>query len=83
MKIKHIDGDKIPKDSAKAFDWYLNAAEHGRVDAQFNLGACYATGDGVTQDFTKAAKWFCKAAKQGDTEAQRKLQDLGQQYGGQ
>jgi TPR repeat protein len=59
------------KDEVLAFRCFLSAAQQGNVDAQYNLGVCYATGCGVRQDQVKATRWFRAAAGAGDTEALR------------
>jgi TPR repeat protein len=46
------------------------AADHGRADAQFILGVCFAFGQGVEKDCGKAAEWFQKAADHGRADAQ-------------
>ena len=33
-------------------------AEAGDADAQYNLGASYASGSGVPQDYTEAVRWY-------------------------
>lgn len=48
-------------------------AEAGDGNAQFSLGARYATGDEVTQDYVTAARWFSLAADQGHVVAQATL----------
>lgn len=55
-------------------------AEQGAAEAQFNLGAMYATGQGMPQDFrvlelarVEAVKWYRKAAEQGLAGAQYSL----------
>ena len=48
-------------------------AESGDANAQFTLGARYATGDGVPQDYATAAHWFTLAADQGHVVAQATL----------
>ena len=48
-------------------------AERGDADAQFNLGAMYASGDGVRQDYAQALAWYSKAAAQGHSYAQNNL----------
>ncbi|WP_314252108.1 tetratricopeptide repeat protein, partial [Eikenella halliae] len=53
--------------------WYRKAAEQGDAEAQFNLGAMYATGRGVRQNYAEAGKWFRQAAEQGYAEAQYNL----------
>ena len=49
------------------------AAEQGHAQAQFNLGAMYATGEGVLQDDAEAVKWYRMAAEQGHAMAQSNL----------
>ena len=67
-------GEKGFKQNKKeAVKWYRKAAEQNEVNAQFNLGCCYADGEGVQQDKLKAAKWFYNAAKQGDKSAKDAL----------
>lgn len=58
---------------AEAVKWYRKAAEQGYVNAQYNLGICYANGEGVPQDYVEAAKWYRKAANQGNAMAQYNL----------
>jgi hypothetical protein len=48
-------------------------AEQGDSEAQFALGAQYATGEAVQQDYSEAARWFAKAAEQGHVLAQATL----------
>ena len=66
-------------------------AERGDPNAQFALGARFATGDQVKQDYSEAVTWFSKAADQGHVVAQATLgayywagrgvpQDLSQAY---
>ena len=38
----YTSGQGVPQDYEKAAHWYLKAAEQGIVEAQHNLGACYA-----------------------------------------
>ncbi|WP_455203489.1 tetratricopeptide repeat protein [Kaarinaea lacus] len=53
--------------------WYLEMAEQGDKDAQYNLGSIYETGFGVAVNLKEAVKWYAKAAEQGHTVAQLKL----------
>ncbi len=57
----------------KALPLYLQLAEQGNVDAQFQAGMIYAMGKGVAEDDKQAAVWLGKAAEQGHREAQTKL----------
>ena len=55
--------------------WYRIAAEHGKADAEYNLGRCYYLGHGVKQDSAEAEKWFRIAAKHGNMAAKEYLHD--------
>jgi TPR repeat protein len=48
-------------------------AEQGDAEAEYNIGALYATGRGVPQNFKEAVSWYLKAANQGVAEAQQEL----------
>jgi len=66
----YTKGTLVPKNDAKAAQWYRRAAEQGDAHAQLNLGASYAAGRGVPQDDADAVKWYRLAADQGDALAQ-------------
>ena len=55
----------MPEDDAEAVRWYLQAAEQGHADAQYNLGVMYANGEGVPEDDIQAYVWISIAAAQG------------------
>ena len=61
------------KNYTEAVKFFIQAAEQGNADAQFNLGVCYRNGYGVPQDYNKAVEWFSKAAEQGEAYAQCNL----------
>ncbi len=44
-------------------DW-LERAQNGEPEAQFNLGFLFENGQGVNQDFFTAARWYDLAARQ-------------------
>jgi TPR repeat protein len=67
MGFIYQTGEGVPKDDAKAFKWYLQAAEQGHAYAQYNLGLIYSSG---LQDYAEAARWFLKSAEQGIADAQ-------------
>lgn len=48
----------------KAVEMYLQAAEAGNAEAQFDIGYAYYTGEGTERDYTTAAMWFKRSAKQ-------------------
>ncbi|ACE06259.1 hypothetical protein Aasi_0892 [Candidatus Amoebophilus asiaticus 5a2] len=48
-------------------------ADHGYIDAQYNVASMYENGKGVDQNYQKAIKWYTKAANKGHAEAQYNL----------
>ncbi|MFZ3063902.1 MAG: tetratricopeptide repeat-containing serine protease family protein [Nitrospirota bacterium] len=83
LGVMYEKGEGVPKDDAKAVEWYQKAAAQGNADAQFNLGWMYADGKGVLknvnkvnelwQKAAKAVELWQKAAAQGNADAQFKL----------
>jgi TPR repeat protein len=63
-------------DYAKAFELYKQAAIHGDVLAQANLGLMYATGTGTEVDKARAYAWYSFAARQGNGAAAKNQNDL-------
>lgn len=63
----------VPRDPAKAFEWYRKAAGQGHVNSQYNLGMLYKLGLGVQADSAQAFTWLQKAAAQGNDIAQYQL----------
>jgi TPR repeat protein len=78
LGMKYATGKGVPKDAAKAAEWFQKAAAQGHAAAQSNLGWMYASGDGVRKDAAKAVEWSQKAAAQGHADAQYML---GMMYG--
>lgn len=56
--------DGLSKDSTKALEWYLRAAEQGHAEGQFGVGCIYYNGEGVVKDKKRSKPWFEKAAAQ-------------------
>jgi TPR repeat protein len=73
LGVAYQYGRGVPRDDAKAAEWYRQAAEQGVAEAQFNLGVAYQYGRGVPQDDAEAANWYRQAAEQGNPEAQANL----------
>ena len=61
------------KNYATAHKLFLELAEQGNVDAQYNLGLMYGKGKGVKKDYREAIKWWVLAANQGNGKAQTNL----------
>ena len=60
-------------DYENAIRFYLEAAEKGIPEAQYNLANLYYQGVGVQQSYTEALKWYHEAAELGLSEAQFNL----------
>lgn len=71
----YANGKGVPKDAAKAVEWYQKAAAQGIAAAQYSLGSLYAVGEGVPKDWVLAYAWANLAAAQGD-ELAKKLRGL-------
>ena len=74
-------GDVTPQDHVKSLHFFMQAAEHGDADAQFNLGRIYGKATGFVyekqraapRDDVVAANWYRRAAEQGYAPAQLNL----------
>lgn len=73
LGVMYNKGEGVPKDVAKAVEWWQKAAAQGQAAAQHLLGLMCAKGEGVQKNSVKAVEWFQKAAAQGDADAQNNL----------
>lgn len=62
-----------PNPMSKEVKLYMELAQKGFDEAQYNLGVCYEQGDGIAQDFEQAVYWYKEAANQGYARAQYNL----------
>jgi len=67
-----VNGD-FPKDSKKAFELYLRAADLGSLRACTNVSKAYEIGVGTEIDIDKARFYLEKGAKLGQVKARHKL----------
>ena len=63
----------MPRDSAKALRWYLEAATDGFPAAQFNVAVMLDAGTGAPRDAVAAAVWYARAAANGHARARYNL----------
>lgn len=73
LGILYEDGLGVPKDAARALQYFERSAEGGNQRAQYRLGLLYAAGGAVPPDPARSRKWLEAAALQGDAEAARLL----------
>ena len=70
------NGFGVPRDLARAVEYYTMAHEGGRSDGSFALAACYEKGTGVKADLEKALTLYKQAASRGSREAEEALKRL-------
>jgi TPR repeat protein len=74
---RYYRGEAVPRDMAKAAEWWQAAAERGNASAQASLGYMYyrgaLVGERVFRDDAEAILWWQKAADQGHAGAQYSL----------
>jgi hypothetical protein len=76
LGVCYQEGQKTPKDPARALEWFRKAAAAGLSEAQFNLGALLTNGVDAPRDLKEAAGWFYAAAKSGFFPAQKMMVKL-------
>jgi TPR repeat protein len=61
--LMYENGDGVPKNMAKAFEWYERAAERYLPEAQNGLGWLYLNGQGTAKDMRRACVWLTLASE--------------------
>ncbi|MBL8705720.1 MAG: SEL1-like repeat protein [Rhodospirillales bacterium] len=75
--LMYTRGDHtVPRDYAKAMQWYQRAAELGFARAQNDIGYLLEEGLGTKKDVAAAAKWYRVSAEQGWSKGQVNLARL-------
>ncbi len=69
----YSDGLGVPRDIAKAADWYRRGAKLGDPEAMFALGVILVAGRGIKKDQAGAARMFEQAARKGHAAAHYNL----------
>ncbi|HJT90131.1 MAG TPA: metallophosphoesterase [Bryobacteraceae bacterium] len=82
VALLYARGLGVPKDPARAAEYYRKAAEQGVAAAQYNLGVMCANGDSIPRNLQEAANWFAKAADQGVPNAAANLGRLYNDFQG-
>lgn len=70
---RYTDGVGVPRDLAKAAEWYEESARAGSAPAQYRLANFLEKGHGVDVDVERAALWYQRAAEQGNALAMHNL----------
>lgn len=66
LAAMEYNGIGTPKNSARALQLHLKAAELGQVDAMYKLGVAYISGIAVERDYPSALRWLARSAAYGD-----------------
>ena len=77
LGLNYTYGTDVPKDNAKAAEWFKKASDQGFIPARRELGILLASGDGVEPDMQTAIQYLSDAADQLDPSA---LYHLGLMY---
>lgn len=67
--LKHLGEEGDFELNAKAFKWFLKAAENGDVESMIKVGGALYDAIGVERDSMKALEWYEKAAQAGSIRA--------------
>ena len=71
---RYATGDGVPKDTAKAAEWFEKAAAQGDADAQTILAMMYRRGEAVPKNAATSAPVDSQSAAQGNVNAQSNLE---------
>lgn len=75
--VMYALGLGVPRDDARAFDWYLRASMKGHAGAQSGIGWYYEIGRGMpAPDLVRAYLWYTLSAIGGDVDAPDSLAEL-------
>ena len=75
LELSHLHGNRndAPKSVTDEYKWLARAAEHGNLQAQYELGLALRDGRGTIQDYAAARMWIQRAAEGGIGDAQFEL----------
>jgi hypothetical protein len=73
IAMLYWQGQGVPRDFRKSYEWLLKAANLNHAGAQAKLGYLYTDGVAVPRNFNMAFEWYSKAAMQGDIDGQYNL----------
>jgi uncharacterized protein len=79
LGLLYENGDGVPRDYAKARQWYEKAAAQGDAKAQLYLGLQSSFGQGVPMDLVEAYMWYSLAAGNGNPHAPGYRADLSRE----
>jgi TPR repeat protein len=77
LAAAYLEGKEVPRDPARAAQWYRKAALQGDAESQFVLSGMYYRGEGVPRDPGVAVQWLRRAAAQGHAGAKARLAQTG------
>lgn len=65
LGLMYYEGEAVPKDFKKSFQWCEKAALQGHAKAMHSMGFLYFKGDGVPKDLRMAYAYFTNSAARG------------------
>ncbi|VAX01344.1 hypothetical protein MNBD_GAMMA19-1371 [hydrothermal vent metagenome] len=71
--MKYLRGVGVSRNYKTAKEWFLQAAEQGHAESQYQLGELLKKGKGTKKNKKLAKKWYRAAAEQGHIKAKNRL----------
>jgi TPR repeat protein len=71
--MRHLKGDGVSQDYYEAYICFMEAAQKGLPEAEFNLALMYYSGRGAQRSTFKAERWFRSAMAHGQADALKYL----------
>lgn len=73
----YADGNGVPRNGAKALEYYSKASEMGLISADVGIGDMYRDGLAMPRDYNKAFQYYQKAANNGSKSGMQRLARMG------
>lgn len=75
LGLMYYEGDGVKRDTAKAYRWFLMAADGNCAEAQYTLGEMFYVGAVVPRDMKKAKEWTRRAHENSFAAAARRWKE--------
>lgn len=76
LGLAYYDGVKIPRNPAKAIEWFIRASEKNHAPSKVMLAKMLLVGDGIRVDQARAVKLLQQASGKGNLEAKTILKRM-------
>ena len=80
LGLMALQGQGVPQDNLKAYQYFSQASQNGDITAKYWLGYCYENGIGTAQNYEQARFWYADSAQRGDIISAPAMIALGNLY---